>query len=154
MAATLPGTQPIPDPEGGPVEVVVVRNECSDGSFDLASIPPSDHELVGLAMDAFKISPKLPDARQQLARKLRKKKRRERRGPPSQSFRLEVAMEFKGANIEGTAPAIAKCIAPLFPNLSEASLIQKVRRWRRKRPKPGVAKKSGGLQTLAGAENS
>ena len=47
---------------------------------DLDSIPPSDSELIHWAIKAFGIDRNLPDARQQLGRKLRKKWRSERPG--------------------------------------------------------------------------
>ena len=112
----------------------MVYNEHTAGpseGFDLASIPVTDVELVGLAMEAFKIDPSVPDAREQLRRALRKQIRRQRTGRPAEALRLGVAMTLVGATTAETATAIAKRIARYFPNRSPTSLTQKVRRSRR-----------------------
>ena len=81
-------------------------------------------------MSAFKINPEAPDARQQLDRALRRKRRRGRTGRRPDYFRIAVAMELEGVTPSDTAPTVAKRIGPYFPNLTETSLIQKVQRWR------------------------
>ena len=118
------------------VMVKMIYDEHSAGpldGFDLRSIPPSDSYLVNLAMSAFKIDRDAPDARQQLNRALRRKRRRGRTGRHPTALRVAVAMELEGVTPSDTAPTIANRIAPYFPNLTEASLVQKVQRWQRSR---------------------
>ena len=99
--------------------------------FDLRRIPPSDGELVSLAMSAFDIDPDAPDARQQLHRELRHKRRRGRNGRRPDFFRIAVAMELEGVTPSDTAEMIAERIERYFPNLTDASQVQKAERWLR-----------------------
>jgi hypothetical protein len=131
MVAPGPPSPLRSDSERGLVEVAVVRNTSADGSFDLASIRPSDKELIGLAMKAFNVNPDQPDARQKLARELSRKFRRARPGRRSQGLRLAVVMVLAGVQSGDTASAAAKRLARFWPNVSHASVVQMVRRWRR-----------------------
>ena len=116
------------------VVVTMAYNEHTAGpseGFDLASIPVTDVELLDLAMEAFKINPGVPNAREQLRRTLRKQIRRN--GRPPEDFRLGVAMTLEGATDADTAPTVAERIAPYFPNRKSTSLTQKVQHFRRGR---------------------
>lgn len=122
------------------VEVVMVRDEHSAApgqGCDLDSIPPPDRYLVDLAMKAFRIDPQSSGARQQLARVLRKKWRSERPGRRNDDMLLAVEISLSDAKAADTASAIAEKMAPQFRYLDRASLVQKVRRLRRKERKRG-----------------
>jgi hypothetical protein len=137
-----PGMTPPTEDQCGLVDVVVVRDEHSASpgeGFDLRRIPPSDNDLVKLVMKTFKIDPDAPDARERLSWQLRRKRWKERDGRRNEDLLVFIAIErerFKAIRREGellsdTAPAIAKRIAPYFPNITKRSLIHKVRRWLR-----------------------
>jgi integrase len=131
-----------PDPkcaECEPEDLVVVEmmgdeQPAAPGEgCDLASIPPTDAYLIELTMRKFRVDPKLPDARQQLARTLRKALRSERPGRRSDGLGLAVAIALSGASPTDKAPAIADKIRQQYQHIARTSLVQKVRRW--KRPK-------------------
>ena len=58
---------------------------------------------------------------------------------------LNVEIALSGAKATDTAPAIAEKRAPQFRYLARASLVQKVRRLRRKERKEGVARMGEGV---------
>jgi hypothetical protein len=128
-----PGMTPPTEDHCGLVDVVEVRDKrsASPGErFDLRRIPPSDEDLVKLALGAFNIDPNAPDARQRLSWMLRRKRSKEHIGRRNDDFRVALAVQLQGvapSHPEGVEPsnpkgehsaaAIARRIAPYFPTL-------------------------------------
>ena len=103
---------------------------------DLDSIPPAKDYLIDLMLRKYRIAPNLPDALQQLGRKLRKELRSEQPGRPPDDMKIAIAMSLAGVTTADDAADIAVKIASRFSYLSRKSLTQKIQRWIRKYGSP------------------